>query len=85
MLLKKISIKNYRQFKETEIDFDNNLTVLAGANNSGKTSIIELFKRLFKDKNFSQEDVSADYYDEIKKDFANSQLSVIIPIENEEG
>ena len=53
MLLKKISIKNYRQFKETEIDFDNNLTVLAGANNSGKTSIIELFKRLFKDKNLS--------------------------------
>lgn len=83
MLLKKISIKNYRQFKETEIDFDNNLTVLAGANNSGKTSIIELFKRLFKDKNFSQEDVSADYYDEIKKDFANSITSIYNDSENE--
>lgn len=72
MLLKKVSIKNYRQFKETEIDFDDNLTVLAGANNSGKTSIIELFKRLFKDKKFDQDDISADYCEDLHKNFADA-------------
>ena len=52
MKLKKIAITNYRQFQNAVINFDDELTILAGANNSGKTSIIELFKRIFKDKNF---------------------------------
>ncbi len=67
--LKKISIRNYRQFKNAVIDFDEELTILAGANNSGKTSIIELFKRIFQDKNFTQEDVSADYYSKLQNDY----------------
>ena len=45
--LKKIEIENYRQFQDTVIYFDEELTILAGANNSGKTSLIELFRRLF--------------------------------------
>ncbi|WP_300842059.1 AAA family ATPase [uncultured Acetatifactor sp.] len=53
MKLKKIAITNYRQFQNAVINFDDELTILAGANNSGKTSIIELFKRLFRDRNFS--------------------------------
>lgn len=52
MKLKTLRICNYRQFKNVIINFDNELTVFAGANNSGKTSIIELFKRLFNDKIF---------------------------------
>ena len=47
MKLKKIAITNYRQFQNAVINFDDELTILAGANNSGKTSIIELFKRIF--------------------------------------
>ena len=46
MKLKKIAITNYRQFQNAVINFDDELTILAGANNSGKTSIIELFKRI---------------------------------------
>ena len=57
MKLKKIAITNYRQFQNAVINFGDELTILAGANNSGKTSIIELFKRIFKDKNFSKEDI----------------------------
>ena len=45
MKLKKIAITNYRQFQNAVINFDDELTILAGANNSGKTSIIEFFKR----------------------------------------
>lgn len=69
MKLKKISITNYRQFQNAVINFDDELTILAGANNSGKTSIIELFKRIFKDKNFSKEDISAEYYSKLQYDF----------------
>lgn len=69
MKLKKIAITNYRQFQNAVINFDDELTILAGANNSGKTSIIELFKRIFKDKNFSKEDISAEYYSKLQYDF----------------
>lgn len=54
MKLKKIAITNYRQFQNAVINFDDELTILAGANNSGKTSIIELFKRIFQKRIFQQ-------------------------------
>ncbi len=40
MKLIDIGIRNYRQFEKAEISFDNGITILAGANNSGKTSLI---------------------------------------------
>ncbi|SDX58847.1 AAA family ATPase [Eubacterium barkeri] len=69
MKLKKMAIINYRQFQNAVINFDEELTILAGANNSGKTSIIELFKRIFKDKKFSKEDISAEYFSKLQHDF----------------
>lgn len=81
--LKKIAITNYRQFQSAVINFDDELTILAGANNSGKTSIIELFKRIFKDKNFSKEDISADYYSKLQYDFI-SCINKIYTISNKE-
>ena len=69
--LKKMEIENYRQFQDAVINFDDELTALAGANNSGKTSIIELFRRVFKDKNFSKEDVAAEFYSKLQDDFLN--------------
>lgn len=69
MKLKKIAITNYRQFLNAVINFDDELTILAGANNSGKTSVIELFKRLFKDRNFTKEDISAEFYLKLQHNF----------------
>lgn len=42
MRIEKMHIKNYRRFVDTRISFSDKLTVLAGANNSGKTSLIHL-------------------------------------------
>ncbi len=50
MKLEEISIMNYRQFEKANIFFDNGITVLAGANNSGKTSLITLIKNVFNDE-----------------------------------
>ena len=72
MKLKKISIINYRQFSNAVINFDDELTILAGANNSGKTSIIELFRRMFKDIGFTKEDISAEYYFKLQQDFISN-------------
>ena len=47
MKIVNMSVSNYRQFKHAELNFDDGITVLAGANNSGKTSLITLIKNVF--------------------------------------
>lgn len=42
MRLKEVLIHNYRKFIETPFNLDNDITLLAGPNNSGKTSVIDL-------------------------------------------
>lgn len=41
MKLKNIKISNYRCFKETEIDFDDHITLVVGKNGAGKTAILD--------------------------------------------
>src|SRR5262249_106771 len=41
----KLNIHNWRQFEHVEIDFHPRLTVLTGANGSGKTTILHLLNR----------------------------------------
>ncbi len=59
MRLKKLHIENYRQFIDSTINFENDITVLAGSNNSGKTSLVELFNNIFylKKCNYCEDDV----------------------------
>lgn len=41
MKLKNIKIKNYRCFKEANIDFDEHVTLIVGKNGAGKTTILD--------------------------------------------
>ena len=41
MFLKKISLQNFRCFEKIEVDFNQRLTVLVGANGAGKTSVLD--------------------------------------------
>lgn len=61
MKLNNITISNYRQFEKAELSFHSGITVLAGANNSGKTSLISLIKNVFgEDKSqYSESDIPA--------------------------
>jgi predicted ATP-dependent endonuclease of OLD family len=55
MRLKKIQIKNYRSIKDSgDISFDDNLFVLAGQNESGKSSILEALKA-YEDEEFDRD------------------------------
>lgn len=47
MKVKSIEVSNYRKIIGAKINMEDSITVLAGANNSGKTSLIELFDSIF--------------------------------------
>lgn len=47
MILKQIIIQNYRKFVNSSLSLTDDITLLAGANNSGKTSIIDLLGNIF--------------------------------------
>ena len=74
MFLKKVTIKNYRQLKNIELDLQNSLTVLAGPNNSGKTTLISVLKGIFYDKKLSFN------YSDIPINLSTVWLDNIIPV-----
>lgn len=61
MKLKSITVENYRQFEKAKLTFDEGVTILAGANNSGKTSLINLIKNIFVDEkaDYNMSDIPA--------------------------
>src|SRR5262245_13641363 len=46
-MFKRIEIAGWRQFRQVQIDFHRQLTVLTGANGAGKTTILNLLNRHF--------------------------------------
>lgn len=44
MKLKKVHIKNFRSIKDAQIEFQDDLTVLIGENNAGKSSLLDLLE-----------------------------------------
>ncbi|MBL7159002.1 SMC family ATPase [Candidatus Microgenomates bacterium] len=66
MILKSLSLKNYRRFKKLEIDFEENITAFIGKNGSGKTSIFEaIIYSLFgtTTARSSKEEIRSDFVD----------------------
>lgn len=41
MLIEKIKLQNFRNYKDEEIYFDNNINIIYGNNAQGKTNILE--------------------------------------------
>jgi len=60
MKITQISIKNFRLLEDVELCLEDGATVIVGRNNSGKTSLTELFRRLLDEKapRFKLEDFS---------------------------
>ena len=51
MFLKKNEIKNFRLWKDTSIELEQQSTMIVGKNNCGKTSFMDLMQLLVKNKN----------------------------------
>lgn len=81
MFLKRIEISNYRQLSHVVLDFQRDLTVLAGPNNSGKTTLISILKGIFNDSKlaFLYSDIptnlSVDWVDKIMPIFKSIMLA----------
>ncbi len=60
MYVKRIGVRNFRLLHNVELCLDEETTVIVGRNNSGKTSLTELFRRLTRDESprFRLEDFS---------------------------
>ena len=60
MKIKKIEIRNFRLLRNATLTLEDGVTVIVGRNNSGKTSLTELFRRLLSDRtpSFQIEDFS---------------------------
>lgn len=65
MHIKKIKIKNFRLLTDTELVLDDKTTIIVGRNNSGKTSLSEVMRRLLAEGTavFQLEDFSSACYD----------------------
>jgi putative ATP-dependent endonuclease of the OLD family len=66
MTIHKVSISNFRLLRDVSLLFDEKTTVIVGRNNSGKSSLTELFRRLLSEKkaSFQLEDFSLSAHDE---------------------
>jgi len=66
MKITQISIKNFRLLEDVELFLEDGATVIVGRNNSGKTSLTELFRRLLDEKSprFKLEDFSLGVFEQ---------------------
>lgn len=67
MILKTLTLKNYRRFKKLQLDFQDNITLFTGKNGSGKTTIFEaILYALFGTQmvRTAKEDIKADFADQ---------------------
>nr|WP_322624510.1 ATP-dependent endonuclease [uncultured Flavobacterium sp.] len=68
MKIKTVEVKNFRLLKNVVLSLEDYTTVIVGRNNSGKTSLTEIFRRLFGSKpGFSLYDFSIEALDGFKK------------------
>lgn len=69
MQIKKAEVENFRKLKNVTIDLDDSVTLIVGRNNSGKTSLSEVFNKFLGPNNpgFTFDDFSfsvlSDYSD----------------------
>ena len=78
MYIHSITISNYRQLSNVRLNFQKNLTVLAGPNNSGKTSLITLLNEIFNNGKMSYSYI--DIPTKLSIEWVDKIISVVKPI-----
>ena len=65
MYIKDISIRNFRILSEAKMDFSNDLCLMIGRNNTGKTSFMVLFEKFLNELSFDFNDFSVQQREKI--------------------
>lgn len=67
MKIKKIEVENFRLLKTFSIDLENELSLVIGKNNTGKTSILSVLDKFINEKSkFSYDDFNIDFKNELE-------------------
>lgn len=78
IIIKKLSFKNFKGFKEKEIDFEKDITNISGDNATGKTTIFDGFSWLLWGKDsYNRKDYEIKPYDENNDVIHNLESSVV--------
>jgi putative ATP-dependent endonuclease of OLD family len=56
MKVTKLSVKNYKNLDDINIDLDDNCNFIVGENNLGKSNLLDLFKIIFSNRSFEESD-----------------------------
>ncbi|MBV7527150.1 MULTISPECIES: AAA family ATPase [unclassified Pseudomonas] len=83
MLINSIEFKNFRLLRDVSFWIEEHTTLIVGRNNFGKTSIVEVFRRLLSDKtpSFRLKDFSLRCREKFFQEF-QATLAVIIASKN---
>ncbi len=81
MRIKRIEIENFRLLRDVSVGLEERTTLIVGRNNSGKTSIAELFRRLLGEKlpSFRVEDFSLGCHERFWTAFETFQMGAVGP------
>jgi len=75
MNIYKIDIQNYRLLKDFSIDLEDELSLVIGKNNTGKTSLLTILDKFLNEKNrFNYDDFNIDFRDEIETLITDSEI-----------
>lgn len=66
MRISEIKVKNFRLLKNTSIQLEEDLSLILGKNNCGKTSLLIILDKFLNDSPFSFDDFNSSFRDELK-------------------
>lgn len=86
MYIKSIRIQNFRLLHDSTMDFNNNICLMLGRNNTGKTSFMVLFEKFLKKGTFDFNDFSVQLREELlsineKTDINDLSIRLMLNIE----
>ncbi|MGP5061808.1 AAA family ATPase [Psychrobacter celer] len=73
MKISKIKVENYRLLKDFSIDLQEELSLVIGKNNTGKTSLLSVLDKFLNEKErFSYDDFNIEFKNEFEKSVNSS-------------
>ena len=75
MILKKMKVKNFRLLKNFELDFKDELSLVIGKNNCGKTSALIILDKMLNSSKVMWEDINLEYQKELYEKIIGFDIS----------
>ena len=78
MILRKMKVKNFRLLKDFELEFKDELSLVIGKNNCGKTSALIILDKMLNSSKIMWEDINLECQKEFYGKIISSDLSCVI-------